>query len=57
MHTGAPGQGCSGIWTSGLLAWHDSSLWEVTREEVVIHSDILVANCILFMLQLNDSVN
>lgn len=34
----------------GVLTRHDSSLWEVTREEIVIDGDILVANCILLRL-------
>lgn len=50
-------QAAEGYTAAKRITWHDRPLWEVTVEELVIDCDVLVANSILAILNLDDTVN
>lgn len=37
--------------------WHDGTLWEVTIEELIVDSDVLVAYCILAVFNVHNTVH
>lgn len=50
-------QAAEGYTAAKRITWHDRPLWEVTVEELVIDCDVLVANCVLAILNFHDTVN